>query len=145
MLSIYVDTSSLVKFYYPEADSDNIEAVLLKADRIHISYLTVVEMASAMSKKVRMNELKKDMETVIWNTFLDDIQTATVELIALEERHYLKASDFIREFGGKYGIKTLDALQLSVAHSLRYSAFLCSDTALSRLAAKIGIKLIRAA
>src|SRR3989338_11456297 len=100
MLSIYVDTGSLVKFYYPEADSDNIEAVLLKADRIHISYLSVVEIASALSKKVRMNELKQDMETVIWNTFLDDIQTAKVELIALEERHYLKGFQIVSFFKG---------------------------------------------
>lgn len=141
MSSIYADTSSLVKFYYPEADSEKIETILLKADRIFVSHLTVVEMASALSKKVRMGDLKKEKEAVIWNTFLDDMQTEKIELIPLDERHYLKAADFVREFGGRYGLKTLDALHLSIAHGLHTSRFLCSDATLSQVAAKIGIKL----
>lgn len=139
--SIYADTSSLVKFYYPEEDSDTIEAILLKADRIFIYYLTVVEMASALSKKVRMDDLEKEKEAELWNTFLDDMQTEKIELISLEERHYLKAADFIRELGGRYGLKTLDALHLSIAHGLHSSRFLCSDATLSQVASKIGIKL----
>ncbi|MBM2837866.1 MAG: PilT protein [Deltaproteobacteria bacterium] len=133
MTLIYADTSSLVKFYYPEADSEKIEALLLKTDRIFISHLTVTEMASALAKKVRMGDLKKEKETVLWNTFLDDMQTEKIELIPLDERHYLKAADFIRELGGRYGLKTLDALHLSIAHSLQTS----------QVAAKIGIKLVR--
>lgn len=139
---IYADTSSLVKFYYPEADSEMIEVLLLKADRIFISHLTVTEMASALSKKVRMGDLKKDKETVLWNTFLDDMQTEKIELIPLDERHYLKAADFIREFGGRHGLKTLDALHLSIAHGLHATKFLCSDITLSQVAATIGIKLV---
>lgn len=142
MSLIYADTSSLVKYYYPEADSDKIEALLLKADRIFISHLTVTEMASALAKKVRMGDLKKEKEAVLWNTFLDDMQTEKIELIPLDERHYLKAADFIRELGGRHGLRTLDALHLSIAHSLQASKFLCSDTTLSQVAAKIGIKLV---
>ena len=142
MLSVYVDTSSLVKFYYPEAESDRIEAVLMKADRIYISYLTIVEMASALSKKVRMDELEKDKGIVLWNTFLDDLQTTKIDLLLIEERHYVKAADFIRELGARDGIKTLDAIHLSVAHGLHDAKFLCSDNALSAVAAKIGIKII---
>lgn len=142
MSSIYADTSSLVKFYYPEADSDKIEALLLQIDRIFISHLTVTEMASALAKKVRMGDLKKEKEAVLWNTFLDDMQTEKIELIPLDERHYLKAADFIRELGGRYGLRTLDALHLSIAHRLQASKFLCSDTTLSQVAAKIGIKLV---
>jgi len=143
MSSIYVDTSSLVKFYYPEPDSDKVESLLLRTERIYISYLTIVEMASALSKKVRTKGLKKQMETILWNTFLDDLQTPKLELVILDDRHYLKAADFIREFGEKYNIKTLDSLHLSIAHGLDNSAFLCSDDTLSRVALKIGIKLLR--
>ena len=73
--------------------------------------------------------------------FVAKMQTEKIELILLDERHYLKAADFIRELGGRYGLKTLDALHLSIAHSLQTSRFLCSDTTLSQVAAKIGIKL----
>ena len=142
MASIFVDTSALVKFYYPEPDSDRVETLLLRAERIYITNLTVVEMASALSKKVRMGDLKKEQETVAWNTFLDDLQTGQVEVVILNDRDYFKAADLIRELGGKYGIKTLDSLQLSAAHSLHHAEFLCSDKTLTKTAAKIGLKVI---
>ncbi|MCZ7625708.1 MAG: hypothetical protein C3F12_05260 [Candidatus Methylomirabilota bacterium] len=142
MPSLFVDTSALVKFYYPEPDSDRIEALLLRAERIYITNLTVVEMASALSKKVRMGDIQKEQETVVWNTFLDDLQTWQVELVTLNDRDYLKAADLIRELGRRYGLKTLDALQLSAAHSFHDAKFLCSDKTLTKTALKIGIKII---
>lgn len=142
MASIFVDTSALVKFYYPERDSDRIETLLLRAERIYITNLTVVEMASALSKKVRIGDIKKEQETVLWNTFLDDLQTGQVEMVILNDRDYFKAADLIRELGGRYGIKTLDSLQLSAAHSLHHAEFLCSDKTLTKAAVKIGIKVI---
>ena len=141
MYSLFVDTSSLVKFYYPEIDSDKVEGILLQSDCVYISNLTIVEMASAFSKKTRTGELEKEMEAVLWNTFLDDLQTGQMEAVPLDDRHYFKAADLIRRFGGKYGIKTLDSLQLSIAHSLQGSEFLCSDNTLSKVASKMGIKL----
>lgn len=142
MPSIFIDTSALVKFYYPEPESDRIEAILLRAEQIYISSLTIVEMASALSKKIRMGDLKKEQETVLWTTFLDDLQTGQMEIVTLDERHYFKAADMLREFGGKYSIKVLDSLHLSVAHSLHNSRFLCLDKTLSKVASKIGIKLV---
>lgn len=142
MSSIFVDTSALVKFYYPEPDSDRIETLLLRAERIYMTNLTVVEMASALSKKVRMGDIKKEQETVVWNTFLDDLQTEQVEVVILNDRDYLKAADLIRELGGRYGIKTLDSLQLSAAHGLHHAEFLCSDKTLTKTAVKIGLKVI---
>ncbi|MEW6326527.1 MAG: type II toxin-antitoxin system VapC family toxin [Thermodesulfobacteriota bacterium] len=141
MSSIFVDTSSLVKFYYPEPDSDRIETLLLQAERIYITNLSIVEMASALSKKVRTGDLRKEQETVLWNTFLDDLQTGQMEVVTLDDRDYFKAADLIREFGGRYGIKTLDSLQLSAAHGLHNAEFLCSDKTLNQVASKMGIKL----
>lgn len=141
-MPIFVDTSSLVKFYYPEPDSERIETFLLEAEHIYISNLTVVEVASALARKVRTGDLKKEQETVIWNTFLDDLQIGQIEVLNLDERDYLRAADLIREFGGRYGIKTLDSLQLSVALGLGNVKFLCSDSTLIQIALKIGIKLL---
>lgn len=141
MSCIFVDTSALVKFYYPEPDSDKVEAILLQSKRIYISSLAIVEMASALSKKVRTRELEKEQEAVIWNTFLDDLQTGQMEVVAVDDRHYFKAADLIREFGGKYGIKALDSIHLSVAHSLHDAKFLCSDKTLAKVASRMGIKL----
>ena len=93
-------------------------------------------------KKVRSTELTKTQEMLIWNTFINDLQTGQIELIFPDDRHFYKASDIIREFGAKHGIKTLDALQLSIAHGLGTARFLCADKALSRLAVEMGIRLV---
>ena len=141
MTSVYADTSALVKFYYPEQGSDSVEEVLLGADRVYISQLTIVEMASALMQKIRTGDLTKRAETMIWTAFQDDIDAGNVELVQLQDRHYLKAADIIREYGKSHGIKTLDALHLSIAHGLQSASFLCADKALVRIAAAMGIKL----
>ncbi len=143
MPSIFIDTSSLVKFYYPEEDSNKVESLLLESDLIYISYLTVVEMASALQKKVRIGDLKRNMSTTIWNTFVDDLNVEKIEMIPIADRYYFKAADLIKEYGSRYGIKTLDSLQLSVVSSLHDSIFLCSDKRLNKVASLIGINLVR--
>jgi predicted nucleic acid-binding protein len=141
MTSLYVDTSALVKFYYPEQGSDGVEEALLGADRVYISQLTIVEMASALMQKIRTGDLTKRAETVIWTAFQDDMNAGNVELVHLHDRHYVKAADVIREYGKAHGIKTLDALHLSIAHGLHAATFLCSDKVLVRIAAAMGIKI----
>jgi len=139
--ALFVDTSALVQYYYPEKESERIEAQLLKSQRIYISGLSITEMSSALMKKVRNRDLTKTHGMLIWNTFMDDLQTGPIELIFPDDRHFYKAADIIREFGAKHGIKTLDALQLAVAHGLGTAKFLCADRALSKLAVEIGIRL----
>lgn len=143
MPSLFVDTSALVKFYYPETGSDRVESLLLEAECVYLSQLAAVEMASALSKKVRMGDLSKQRERVLWKAFLDDLDTDKIALVSLEDQHYIRAADLIREFGGRYGIKTLDALQLALAHSLRHSLFLSADKNLARIASRMGIRQAR--
>ncbi|MBI5379706.1 MAG: type II toxin-antitoxin system VapC family toxin [Nitrospirae bacterium] len=142
---IFADTSALVKYYYPEKDSEKIEGYLLSSRHLYISSLSIVEMASALMKKVRNRELKKTQEMHIWNALLDDLQTGQMEMVFLDERHYFKAADIIREFGTRRGIKTLDALQLAIAHDLGHAKLLCADELLSGLAVEMGIRLVQVA
>jgi predicted nucleic acid-binding protein len=140
MSSVYVDTSALVKFYYPEQGSDGVEQILLEADRVYISRLTVVEMASALTQKVRTGDLTKRTEALIWTAFQDDLHAGKVEMVPLQDRHYSKAADIIREHGRAHGIKILDALHLSIAHGLQQVSLLCTDKVLLRVAAAMGIR-----
>jgi predicted nucleic acid-binding protein len=143
MASVYVDTSSLVKFYYPEEGSDRVEDILLSSDRVYLSHLTVVEMASALNMKVRTGDVTKRTEAVIWSAFQDDLHAGKVEMVHLHERHYAKAVETIRKYGTSHGIKTLDALHLAVAHGLPQAAFLSSDKPLLRIARAMGISTLQ--
>jgi predicted nucleic acid-binding protein len=118
MASVYVDTSALVKFYYPEEGSDRVEEILLGADRVYLSHLTVVEMASALTQKVRTGDIAKRAESTVWDAFQDDMAAGKVEMVHILDRHFFKAVDIIRKYGPSHGIKTLDSLHLAVAHGL---------------------------
>lgn len=143
MAELFVDTSSLVKYYYPEEGSADVERSHLNARKVYLSGLSIVETASALMKKVRQGELVKKDEMLIWNTFLDDLGAGSMEVVYLTARHYDKAADIIREFGASHGIKTLDALQLAVAHGIGTAKFLSSDKVLAGLAAEMGLKIVR--
>lgn len=110
MQVLFVDTSALVKNYYPEKDSDRIEAFLLKARQVFISSLSITEMASALMKKVRTGELKKTDELLVWNAFLDDLGNGLIVVLIPDERQYERAADIIREIGSRHVIRTLDAI-----------------------------------
>jgi predicted nucleic acid-binding protein len=140
--ALFVDTSALVKYYYPEKDSDRIEDLLLKARQVFISSLSITEMASALMKKVRMGELKKTEELLIWNTFLDDLGAGRIDVLMPDERQYERAADIIREIGSRHGIRTLDAIQLAVAQSAGNVSLLCSDKVMTTVAKKMGMQVI---
>jgi predicted nucleic acid-binding protein len=142
MQSVFVDTSALVKYYYPEKDSDRIEHLLLTARRVCISSLSVTETASALMKKVRTGELKKTDELLIWNTFLDDLGTGRIDVLLPDERQYERAADIIRKLGARHGIRTLDAIQIAVAQSAGDVSFLCADKVMAAVAEKVGMKVI---
>ena len=143
MTSLFVDTSALVKYYYPEAGSERVEAVILKAKQVYLCQIAVTEFASALMKKMRTGTLEKEKQVVVWNVFLDDLDTEQMTLIHLDERHYLKAADIIRDYGQKERIRTLDSLQLVAALDVSGAKFIAADKFLSRIAIKVGLNVER--
>jgi predicted nucleic acid-binding protein len=141
--SVFADTSALFKFYYPEDGSEKVEASLLKADRVYLSQIAVIEFSSALMKKVRTRSLDTDSQVLIWNTFVDDLETGQMELIPLDDRHYQKATDIIRSYGQKKDIRTLDSLQLVAALDVHDAKFLSADKHLSALAVRMGFRVER--
>lgn len=143
MDSVFVDTSALVKYYYPEDGSEKVEAIFLKAKTVYLCQVATIEFASALMKKVRTGTLEMDVQNLIWNTFLDDLGSGQIELITLDERHYEKATEIIRRYGAKDGIRTLDSLQLVSALDVFDAMFLSADISLSGLAVKMGFRVER--
>ena len=140
METIFVDTSALVKFYYPEQGSEEVETVLLNARRVYLCQIATVEFASALMKKVRTGTLEMTAHALIWNAFSADLDAGPMEIVSLGWRHYKLATDIIMEYGEKHGIRTLDSLQLAAAFDVQDAVFFSDDNILSAVAAKIGFK-----
>ncbi len=138
-MNLFVDTSALVKYYYPEVDSQEVERVMLGAERLYLCELSLVEFASALMKKIRMNELQNHEQQLIWEAFLSDIQAENVELIDLSQDDFRAAADLILKYGKGRNLRTLDSLQLAAALKLTNGRFLSSDKELLSVAKDIGL------
>lgn len=141
-MNLFVDTSALVKYYYPEDDSQNIEHMLLKAERLYLCELSLVEFASALMKKIRMNQLHEQEQQLIWEAFLSDVQAESVELIDLSQDDFRTAADLILKYGKDRNLRTLDSLQLAAALKVSDGDFLSSDRELLTVANEIGLSLV---
>ncbi|NCO66215.1 MAG: hypothetical protein COW32_00645 [Candidatus Aquicultor secundus] len=139
-MDIFIDTSSLVKYYYPETDSNDVERVILAAKRLYLCELSLVEFASALMKKVRMNELQEQEQQLIWEAFLSDTQAENVELLDLAQDDFRIASDLILRYGKTRNLRTLDSLQLAAALKVPDADFLSSDKELLVVAEEVGLK-----
>ena len=71
---LYLDTSALVKRYVAEAGSAEVVNLIEEADSTGSVCLTRVEMASALSKAVRMNWVNAKNAEIIWLDFLSHWQ-----------------------------------------------------------------------
>ena len=141
-MELFVDTSALAKYYYPEPGSEDVEALLLEAERVFVSRLCIVEMASALAKKRPVREIGKDAETRIWNAFQDDLRSEILDLVPLDEDIVSRAAALIRDLGAHEGLRALDALQLASAMNHRGALFLSADQRLSRIAALVGLSVL---
>ena len=130
-MKIFLDTSSLFKLYYKEADTPVIENIFRtnKIDEIFISELTVIEFASTVWKKIRTREITDVQAKSITKAFEKDAGKYSMVHISnaiIEEAKMLMANY------GLQGLRTLDSIQFAVARALITTAdlFITSDTLL---------------
>ncbi len=109
----YVDTSVIIAYYHPEPLSETAETFLMHHVRPGISNLSEVEMASALSRKIREGGLsRKDAAREI-GKFIAHVEGGFYTHLFLQAQHFRLARDWIGLFHTK--LRTLDALHLALA------------------------------
>lgn len=68
----YLDTSALLKQYIQESGSEDVIKMLRVADSHGTNLLTYVEMASAITRAVRLELIQPDEAQATWKDFLVD-------------------------------------------------------------------------
>lgn len=132
-MRLFIDTSTLFKKYVNEPGSELFELKLSKAGEIAVAPMTWVEMNAAIARRLRSRTLtgaqadwlrdqcRRDLVyflKVLWN---DDLEAEAEKLIY------------------RFGLRTMDALQLASAHLSQADLFLTSDRALFEAAKKMPI------
>ena len=139
-MNLYSDTSALIKRYVGEAGSEQVVAYFDQFPIIGASALTQVEMASAMSKALRLGWLDESEISLAWQDFLSHWPTYT----------RLPASSGIVEraasMAWRHGLRAYGSIQLASALAWKdltgdEVVFACYDQDLLKAARREGLQV----
>lgn len=120
MANHLLDTSGLVKYYHMEKGTPQAQAIIDDpANAVFISNLSVIEIHSSFAKKVRTGEITVQQFRLFTKRFSDDVKLKKYRIVRLTEVHFSQATRLILKHGLRRALRTLDALQLAVALSLK--------------------------
>jgi predicted nucleic acid-binding protein len=144
MRSYFFDTSALVKRYRVEQGTDAIDAIFAEKDATFIiSRLGMVETVSALALKVRTQELEMADYLTARKKFLGEIAQKNLKVVRLLVCHFRSAELLLSKYSIARRLRTLDALQLSVALDLlsrrEVDVFVSADELLCDIARLEGI------
>lgn len=134
----YLDTSVLAAYYCPESISEEVETQITQLNTPVISWLIEVELASAVSRKVRENQLKRNEANRVILKFQSHIEQCLFRRVPVLAIHFEIARTWISKFSTP--LRTLDALHLAVV-SQTEMVFCTADVRLADAANFFGIEV----
>lgn len=139
-MNIFFDTSSFFKLYHQEIGTEQLLNFLNQNPdhKIFISQLTLVEMYSALSKKVRIGHLSSEQMKNFLIVLDSDFKKCTI--VNIDSSVIEKAQQLVIQFGLK-GLRSLDAIQLASAIKIKslVDVALTGDNLLKKMLIEEGI------
>lgn len=116
-MNLFLDTSSLLKIYHREQDTDEILKLISEnAKNIYLSELAKIEFNSAVYKKVRQQHFTEEKALEMIAFFENDYRNFI--WIAINNSIIENSKELIKKYGTK-GLRSLDSIQLACAVSKR--------------------------
>jgi predicted nucleic acid-binding protein len=139
----FLDTSAVAKLYRSELGSAFVDQIFSEPASQHlISRLTIVEMESVLALKVRTGEIDQQAVLVVRRRLDADLGRSRLLVAAVNDDHFRSARQLLIKHGATEALRSLDALQLSIAIELRraglVAVFVAADQKLCRVAALEG-------
>lgn len=133
-MKIFLDTSSLVKLYHAEADTDKLEQLFsnFKITKVYLSELSKIEFTSCIWKKVRTKEISQEIANITLQLFYSDFEKYSFIEI---NSQIIDLSIKLSSIYGLDGLRTLDSIQLATSVYLKNNAviFITADKLLNNL------------
>ena len=139
MPSYFLDTSALAKLYRAEAGSDSVDRMISEPGSQHfISRLAIVEMESAFAMKARIGQIDRQAVLLARRRLEADLGRRRLLVAAVNDEHFRDARQLLFKHGVVEALRTLDAIQLSVALGLKraglITVFVAAEQKLCRVA-----------
>jgi len=136
---IFLDTSTLVKLYFKESDSEEIVKLISdKGDDLFLFEIAKVEFVSAIWKKVRTGDMEKETAIKVIACFENDYNAFNW---IFSDSTIIEISKTLFQKYGLTSLRTLDSLQLGACISAKseIDVFLTNDDFLKDLFEKEGL------
>jgi len=143
----FFDTSALVKRYHKEEGTEQVRNIFAPTENlVRISTLGAVEIHSAFAVKVRAGQLTREAAQVLTDGVLADLVSGRVKPYSVTDRHFADAERIVRQFSYDHRLRSLDAIQLSVALDLRSQgpadSIVTADRTVQDVASLIGLAVL---
>jgi predicted nucleic acid-binding protein len=144
-LTAYLDTSALVKLYYPEPESGWLGAwVANRREPLLYTSLHALELHNALAAKVFRRELALGQLKRIQRLIEDDARTGVLHQLAVSwPQAYAIALELSRRHTQRLGARSLDVLHIGLAKSLECDLLLTFDPRQARLARVARLRLVQ--
>ena len=126
----FFDTSSLVKKYIDEDGSDTVLEFFQNSNEIVLSPITRIEFLSALQRLVNSNFLTQESYEIALVEFTQD--SIDYEFIKFDS----SLEELVLQVIKKYGLRSLDGIQLASAKVSNSDQFVTSDSKLFEAAQK---------
>ncbi|MDB6093344.1 MAG: PilT protein-like protein [Verrucomicrobia bacterium] len=123
---MYLDTSTLVKRYVAEPDSEQVDDVIVGYTLVS-SELALGELWSALLAKERGKFISADDRTNAWKAFLGDIDEGVLRLIPLDGVMIREATEMMSRVHPEVPLRTLDAIHLATFDSVTTGPLFTKD------------------
>jgi predicted nucleic acid-binding protein len=134
---LYVDTSVIVSALTKEADTDLSQVWLARqeASELTISDWTTTEFSSALSRKLRIGDLRADHRAAVLSAFTR-LCAESFRTLAVEREDFRAAARFADQ--SELNLRAGDALHLAICAN--HGASLCTlDRRLAEAAPRVGV------
>ncbi len=139
-MSIYVDTSALVKRYVHEPNSQAFDDFVAGSDdQFVLSPLTLVELQSVLMRRLRQRDFDRVYLKRLRTLFDGDLRAALWVVMPFPTQAFNEATRLVEQLD--VALATLDALHVASARALGCTQFATADRQQARAAQHCGLSI----
>ncbi len=144
-MKAYIDTSFLIKLYYPEPETEVLAKwVLHNKVTAPFTPLHDLEMKNAMALKLYRSEIAREEFDRWLSVLYEDKRIGALRAVSPDwGAVFLRAEELARSNTPAIGCRSLDILHVALALELAYDTFLTNDAKQSTLALSSGLNVPR--
>lgn len=141
-MTVYCDTSALLKLYVLEAESRTVARYIREANaRVRVTLLHELEVSSALNQRVFRGELKPAQCDKALADFEADIAARALRRFSAPwTALFREAAQLCRQHGARTGTRSIDALHVAVARACDAEVLITFDVRQRALAKAIKLK-----